>query len=126
MAWHINLDQSRKFIRISYPGTITPSDLMEAFAAAVKLSHETGILRFYADCTEMTGGHSIIDLFNLISQYMSSGVPHTFREAVVIPSGQIHSEDVKFYETACLNRGYTVRVFTDSQEAIKWLTSGQV
>jgi dihydroorotase len=71
----------------------------------------------------MIGGHSVLDLYNLISLYKDSGFPNNFKEAILMPNLNDPVENVQFYETACLNRGYNVKVFNDKDNAVLWLTN---
>lgn len=122
MTWNIKFNSKFKFIELSYVGLVSPAELNEALLAAAALSKEKQTLDFFADCSELAGGHSIMDLYALISLFESTGV-RGLKEAIIFPSLQATIEDVKFYETACLNRGYNVRVFANRQEALTWLTT---
>lgn len=68
----------------------------------------------------MVGGHSIVDLYALIKLLESRDL-RGLKEAILMPSLQASRQDVEFYETACLNRGFNVKVFRDRQAALDWL-----
>ena len=67
------------------------------------------------------GGHSVVALYGLIGVFQSVGIDWRFREAVLMPSLDAAAEEVAFYETACRNRGFNVRVFRERGEALAWL-----
>ena len=47
--------------------------------------------------------------------------PDKIREAIVLPLQPDAIEKVAFWETACINRGIHVRVFSDYRGALNWL-----
>jgi hypothetical protein len=110
-----------KYIEILYSGNVSNDELIDAVLKAKVLSEENGTNVFLADCSNMSGGHSIIDLYNLILLYEQLGLSRTLREAILLPAMPDTIENVRFYETASLNRGYTVRLFENREEALGWL-----
>lgn len=123
MPYEVKLNADDQIIDLTYSGIVTPSELKTAFDEALLISLQNGIQTFFADCTTMVGGHSVIDLYFLISLYESCGLPRGSKEALLLPSLKSSAEEVKFYETACLNQGYNIKIFTDSNEAFTWLKS---
>jgi hypothetical protein len=122
MPWQTTLAENRTLIEITYSGVITPQDLQDALQAAIKLCNESEAApRILADCRGMTGGHSVVDLYYLIALYEKEKVPHTMKEAILLPALPATLEDVKFYETASLNKGYNVRLFETHDDALAWL-----
>jgi hypothetical protein len=89
--------------------------------AASTLAQSAKQYRFFADCSEMTGGHSVVDLYNLIRKYETNGISRIMREAVILPKNPEAIPEVQFYETASFNNGYNVRIFTAHEEALSWL-----
>lgn len=125
MAWMVQFDESLNIVRSTYSGNVTPRELQSAFIAALELAKSKGCCRFFANCQEIESGHSSVDLYFLISQYAPNGLNHSMKEAVLLPKNQHAAKDILFYETACLNRGFNVRAFADTDKAINWLTAGQ-
>lgn len=121
MAWKVTLVEDQKFIEIKYSGVVTADELNDTFNATLAVVRKTGILRFYADCSEMTKGHSILDLYYLIDLYGKEEVSISFKEAILLPLPHPNKDEVRFYETACLNRGYLVKIFSTRDEALSWL-----
>lgn len=121
MAWAANYNHDQNLVELIYKGTVSPADLHEALLAAAKLARENNSILFLADCTDMEGGHSVIDLYGLISLYESVGLQLKMKEALLLPSMKSPKEDVKFYETACLNKGFNVKVFSQKEKALIWL-----
>jgi hypothetical protein len=87
----------------------------------VLLSKENNIKLFLADCTTMSGGHSVMDLYGLIEMFEILKIERDVKEAVIMTSLQDSIDEIRFYETACKNRGFNVRIFKDKDEAVAWL-----
>jgi hypothetical protein len=121
MPWKAKINESDRFIELTYSGIVTPDELQEALLAAVTLSKDHRTDLFFADCSSMAGGHSIADLYFLISAYPAAGARHGVKEALLLPRMESPAEEVRFYETACLNKGYTVKVFSEKHDALDWL-----
>lgn len=121
MAWAANYNRDQNLVELIYKGTVSPADLHEALLAAAKLARENNCILFLADCTDMEGGHSVVDLYGLISLYESVGLQLNMKEALLLPSLKSPKEDVEFYETACLNKGFNVKVFSYKEKALEWL-----
>ena len=123
MAWYIKHNGDEKIIELTYSGIVSPPELQDALSAAMSCSKKEGTTFFLADCTDMAGGHSITDLYFLISLYEMHGL-RGMKEAVILPALKSTFEQVRFYETTCLNRGFDVKIFSNHQDAIAWLKAG--
>ena len=126
MPWNLQLHHDAELIELTYSGIVTPDALIDAFTTAAKLAKENNILLFLADCLDMLGGHSVVDLYSLIALFETLDIAPRSREALILPNLKASLQDVSFYETACLNRGYNVKVFKARQEALAWLTEKPV
>lgn len=122
MPWTIAYNTEKDFILITYSGRVIQSELIEAFKASGELMKQHNTLLILSDCSKMIGGHSVLDLYSLISLYKDTDFPKYFKEAILMPDLNDTVENVQFYETACLNRGYNVKIFNNNTEAINWLT----
>lgn len=121
MPWTIHFNPATQTVELAYTGVVSPKDLQEALVAALDLATKNQTSLFLADCTKMVGGHSVADLYFLISLFESSGFKREIKEAILLPSLQSSVEDVYFYETTCLNRGYNVKLFKKRDDALAWL-----
>ncbi|MDK9699790.1 MAG: hypothetical protein OEM52_06580 [bacterium] len=121
MPWGAQYNSVLKCVELNYIGQVSAKDLFDAFIVAGNLAQENNTIKFLADCTLLTGGHTLADVFTLISNYSAGGVHVRFREAILLPKQEAAVQEVAFYETACLNRGFDVKVFTNRAEAEAWL-----
>ena len=102
-----------------YSGTLTAADLKAAAGEIMALMQERGTTRLLADCTDIKGGHSVFDLYEL-ADWIKAHAPH-LREAVVLPAIDLAADPVRFWKPPCRNRGIAVRIFNDRDAALRWL-----
>lgn len=118
----VNLELvDNKFIRIDYIGDVTHEEFIGAFLGAVAKAKESGVLLFLADLRLSTSGPANFELFYKVESFEEIGVLKNMKEAVIFPLADPNSEQVRFYETTCRNRGYNVRIFNNYDEGLNWL-----
>ena len=126
MPWTCKHNSTLKIIEVFYTGQITGRDLQEVTSELINLEIEKGMNRFLIDTTEMRlpPSFSLIDLYDLPSkQYLEDEADRHGRVAVVfLPTSSTAKKAAEFYETVCRNRGWMVKVFSERQEAVNWLT----
>lgn len=111
-----------RIIELTYSGDVSAKELIEAVDATIEISKRESTTFILADCTKMVGGHSLIDLYSLIKIFVTRDL-RGLKEALLLPSANAPLQFVKFYETACQNRGFNVKVFHDYSEAVDWLVA---
>jgi len=118
MPWSMSLPADRPWVELEYRGVVSAADLHAAFAALMGGGGDRHL--FLADCRQVEANPSPVDLLQLIERFDTTREGRRFREAILLPRG--HAADaVRFYETACLNRGFQVRVFETREAAEAWL-----
>lgn len=125
MAFTINYLAESRVIEICYIGELSKSELVESLFKAGELGKEKLTTLVLTDCTKMTGGHSFFDLYDLFALFEEAQVDHRLKESIVFDAGAPVTEVISFFETAALNRGYNVRIFTDREVAMAWLLQGE-
>ena len=108
---------------VSYSGVITSPELREAVLAAVALGHEHHVMRYLADATAVSRVPGELEMLALPAMmYDELGLERSeLRVAVVVPAAGQVREMTRFYETACLNRGWKAKVFNAIDPALVWL-----
>lgn len=124
MPWKVRLLPDHPVIETCYTGRLTPEELATAIRETTGALRTHKVVRLLGDCRELEGGHSVVDLYYLAETMLASGLPVDLKEAVLLPvaagtAGM--AENVKFWETACFNRGFCVRVFENRNDAVAWL-----
>jgi hypothetical protein len=125
MPWQTIVHTDLPIIETSYSGRLTKNDLSSAIRETLAVAHTHDRILFLGDCTNLDGGHTIIDLYFLakeVSKEVSlSFGSHLLKEAILLPSIPTLIEKINFWETLGQNGGFRVRVFRDRQSAIDWL-----
>ncbi len=121
MSYQITQTGAPPYILIQYLGEVTSKDLLDAVAEAAKLSQDSGLLLFLADCSRMSVGHSELVLRQVLTIIEQSKIPPAFKEAILLPKAGTPVESASLYETTARNRGYNVRLFENKEDALKWL-----
>ena len=114
-------DATPPFIEARYHGRVTAEQLNEAATQIVAYLDCLAPLRLLADCTDLRGGHSVVDLYYTADWIARDPRLRDLREAVLMPSAGPQVHDGEFWANACGNRGINVRVFTDRAAALAWL-----
>lgn len=125
MAWELSYLSEHGVVVTSYIGLIEQKALEEAVLTTIAMGQRYEAIRFLADCRNLEGGHSIVDLFDLVKMLDGMDLPLNVREAIVLPQLEAAASDVLFWETACRNRGINVRVFNCMEHALAWLTESE-
>jgi hypothetical protein len=100
---------------------VTTEDLRIHEVQCIALAKETNSNRFLSDATQVTLKVSITALYDLPELYQDQGLRRPVFIAVLPPTSEAGKELVDFYKTVCHNRGWTVRIFGERQEALDWL-----
>jgi hypothetical protein len=125
MTWEIKSDRSLGVIELIYHGLTTGNELRKATSECISLGKETGTTRFLVDTTGMEIAASYADLFDLPQRhYSDENLTRMSLIAVIRPVSGKTGEAAQFYETACQNRGWAVRLFSGRQSALEWLLGG--
>ena len=122
MGVDVKYCEELNYVEIIYNGNVAKDDLIAAFETSFETATKNNTQRYLADCTNLTGGHSVFDLYSLIGLFQQYKVQHTIREAIILPELDKMKENVAFYETAAENRGYIVKLFRTKYEALLWLS----
>jgi hypothetical protein len=122
MAYTLEYNHALRIVELVYTGLHTSQESRESTSKAIALGKEHGDADALVDATEAKLAVSIFDLFDLPDrQYVAENMKREIRVAVVPPSRPEDQEAARFYETACFNRGWQVRLFPDRDHAIAWL-----
>ncbi len=125
MPFKIKVSESNDYICLDYNGSVTNAELTDSISACQELYKASGISLFLADCTNMLAEHSILDIFSKVDSFQSLEMKKDFKEAIIITKDSESRDKLNFYETACLNRGYRVKIFEDKPSALAWLLKGR-
>ena len=110
-----------RHIRLVLNGIVMPDELGVAATALLEIVRDLGLPHVLVDARALVGGHGTLDLYAMAEALSRDPVARTVREAVLLPEIASMSDDVRFWETACVNRGLKVKVFSEPEPALTWL-----
>ena len=122
MAYTLEYNRTLRIVELVYTGRYTAQESRESTSKAIALGKEHGDADALVDASEVELAVSIFDLLDSPDrQYVVEDMNRRIRVAVVPPSLPKDKKDAQFYETACLNRGWQVRLFPSRDDALEWL-----
>ena len=123
MAWNVQYLPDCAVIETRYSGNIAPEELKAAAVRTLELAREHDTTLLLGDCTELHGGHDIVDLYGIVQLVVGQGLPRVIHEAIVMPQMQSAARDVEFWRTAARNRGLDVTIVKTREEGLAWLAA---
>ena len=109
-------------IEITCKGKMSFEKLVAEQNPTFALAMEKNTNKFLLDLSEYEQSLSTINIMNSVSGYGEK----TTRDiciAIISPICEDARQDIRFYETVCLNRGWNVRMFSLRHDAINWLAN---
>ena len=122
MTTTLEYNSKLHIIEIVHAGRTTEANLTAVTTKGIELTKEKNIFDVLIDVTEIELAASLFDIFNLpAKQYAEKALDHRIRIGLVQPKLSKEKENAQFYETACVNRGWLVKTFSNRNDAIDWL-----
>lgn len=125
MPYSIKFEISPRRIEVEYSGTVTDDEFNQAINDFVNFNKDKNCLLVLTDLTEMKVTPSILNVYNSINTFEKMGIDNRTSEALILEQNKFVESNIKFYENACQNRGYNVRIFYNREDALKWLKSNE-
>lgn len=124
MPWTLDAEHPEEpFVGVRLGGVVSASELEAAGTAVAAEATRRGTTLALADASDVLGGATLFDLVALAERLaaLPPGVRARLRGAVVAPRSWQGEDPAGFWETACVNRGVTMRAFADRARAADWL-----
>jgi hypothetical protein len=125
MPINIKLLEVYNIIELTYIGKVTNEELEHSVHEAAKLSLEKDSRLVLADCTHMTEGHTVFDLYFIVPLLKKYKLRPDFIEAIVYPLAPAMFQLASFFETVLINNGIKGKAFKERKDAISWLLENQ-
>ena len=121
MPYTVNFLDSEGIVTVVNSGVLEYKDYSEQAREAHELSLTKDSYLFLADCTKMVNNADLFEILDLPGLYERIKVSRSIKVAVLLSEDAATNEDIRFYETVCLNRGWNVKVFSNQDSALVWL-----
>jgi hypothetical protein len=123
MTWRIEFDEKLGVIHCVYAGTVTVEDYKKGALETIALAKKHNIHRILIDDSELKSTVSTMEIYDMPNLYETADANRRSKWALILPPEGPIRDDVNFYVTMCLNRGWFVKTFEDRRAAIDWLLS---
>ena len=120
MPWTVEYVAEREMILVTQNGEIFNQDARAQAKQAIALLHQTRGDFVLMDFSEGRLEVSLANLYWLPDYYSELDAPPHVRLAVVLPRTRNNLEAFQFYQVACRNAGYSVRLFDTREAAEAW------
>ncbi|MEJ2641249.1 MAG: hypothetical protein P8010_16915 [Desulfosarcinaceae bacterium] len=121
MTWRIEYDEALSVIRCVYAGTVTAEDFRKGALETIALAKKHNTHRILIDDSKLKSTVSTLEIYEMPGLYEAADANRRSKWALILPPEGSIREDVNFYVTLCLNRGWFVKAFEDRRTAIDWL-----
>ena len=108
-------------IEVVVEGSMTDPDSMDLVTRGMRLQHEEGYLLGLVDASLLTQKAVPALVIQVADHLRDIGVPAGWKQAVLRPRDLDAAMAVDLWEAAANNRGLTVKVFRDREQALSWL-----
>jgi hypothetical protein len=118
MSDDLHIIQGEGYLHIEFAGEFSIPAAKRSVDTMMDACMKMSCTKVLFDCRCMTGSLSTMDRYD-VAQYGSDKIDHIIRVAMLGRDDQILPD--KFFENVAVNRGLTLKVFTDIDEAVAWL-----
>jgi hypothetical protein len=123
MPYEIEYDTDSACMMCRMAGKIDQQLVRDFLAELVTLVEKHRCTRTLNDLREADLALSMLDIYGIPKLISQAGLGPTTKRAVVVSASR---DDYHFFETVSVNLGQYVRVFTDFDKALKWVTAKQL
>lgn len=121
MPYEISYREKSGVVVIVNEGELTYDELVRQSQEAINLARDKKSELFLSDFSNVKVRTNNIELFRLLDIYAEFGMSQTSRIAAVVTNMELKAEQLRFFETICLNRGWQVKIFLKRELALEWL-----
>ena len=126
MPYAIKFIENNRIIQIKNNGELSYEELLTQTREVIKIQQEKSTSLILTEFVSVKLDVNIADIFQFPEVYEQLGMQRKNKIAVVVSDVEIKTDELQFYETICLNRGWNIKIFLKEKEAIKWLLSESI
>ncbi len=120
MSFSCELNRDKKYVICIMSDKMTLDDHQLVRERAAALLKEQGWNRLLVDARSIDAEMSLTEDYQFTESHRNN-LPVTIHLAVIHRPQE--TERFRFIETVAVNRGQNMKIFTDADEAVAWLTS---
>ena len=119
MSFKIDIYPS-KTLRITFLGVITDEEIKSVRENAMAMVRANDLEHIFCDLRNAEMDIKQIEIFNYASSYKQV-YRNITKTAIIYSIGKHNIQDLTIYASTANSRGFKVRLFNNSPEALKWL-----
>lgn len=120
-TFSLKFEKESDFLHARVTGERIRKILFDIAVEIIETSIENQYTKILVDISQLTGQLNTIDSYDLGTKDLPK-LRQAIRMKIAIQDRLI-SENLQFFETVCRNIGLNIRVFTNTDEAVRWLCS---
>ena len=120
MSWTVEYVPEKEMVRVVARDQIFTQDARAQAAEATALIKKHDADFVLADYSAVQLEVSLANLYWLPDYYLKLGAPQHIRIAVILSRTGSQLESYQFYQVACKNAGYNVKLFDCADAAERW------
>ncbi len=121
MPYDVKYLEENGIVVIENKGELKYDELVRQTQEAIKLGQGKNSKLFLTNFSNVEVRAQTMELFNFPVIYEQFGMNRMSRIAVVVSEMELKTEELHFYETICLNRGWNIKIFLHKDLALDWL-----
>ena len=120
MTHTVEIIDDAEYVRVVFAGEVTRGEHESGRNDAIRALTCNGWNRLLVDVRRIDAKMSLSDDFEFTNEHQSTPIQYV-RVAVICRADE--SDRFSFIENVAVNRGGDMKVFTDPEQAIRWLTA---
>ena len=121
MGWKIEVIQDHGIISTTVSGIVTLDDIRKISEDSYTEAKGNDANKLFNDYREASLHLSISDIMDLPHTLWNLGRRSNYRSAILYSVNSKNKPDYDFFNTRCFNSSHYAKVFTDYDEAYRWL-----
>lgn len=121
MLWQVTLHTDAPIVETVYSGRVSADDLQAAVKETLAVAQRHDRRLFLTDCTALTGGHSVGELYFQAAALANDSHMYTCKAALLTTPVLAVKRLVEFWQTTASTRGLQVQLFDQRDRALAWL-----
>ena len=112
----IKVNKGKGIIEVRSHGELTQRDMESSIAKVLKILKKDSINKVLIYTTELQSMPRVIEIYEIMSL-----LPQNIKVALFIDKDNPMADDIIFGETVALHSGAQIKVFSQVNDAVKWL-----
>lgn len=125
MSWTIEHQKDKNILAVTVEGTVTTEDVHAQVREGIELILRESIPGALIDYSHAILEMPVTDIFKMPDMFDALGLPRTTKMAVTLPSDSRNMHKYTFFDDVATNRGYSVQLFWEPSQAMRWLLKGR-